>query len=364
MKVLVPLVAFESTYAGWAKFTKRLLEYLGEHQFEVLTFRSELKDSKFTFHPIPFDSVRNYKVRVLIFSIYAFFFILFNRKKYDVVFLPNMYLYSLFIAFSGHFGVNVIGRVCANELHSFRSKGSWLRRGLIGAIDTLVVLSKDSKDHALRLFGNRFKVRYLPNPVDAFFLNGERGLNESTILFVGEVNPRKGLERLIRSCTEARRDFPEIQLKLVGPVTDQAHFEYLNDTLKMTTTDWIIYLGKLDKQRLLDAYKSTTIFVLPSYSEGMPNVLLEAMSLGIPCIGSRISGITDNIEHGKNGLLLEEDDFSDLIKKLLSIPSYRKELGDRARKFILDHRTPEVCFSQYHDILFAHSRSIKEQSSE
>jgi glycosyltransferase involved in cell wall biosynthesis len=77
------------------------------------------------------------------------------------------------------------------------------------------------------------------------------------------------------------------------------------------------------------------IFLFPSHREGMPNVLLEAMSSGLACVASAIGGSTDLIDNGKSGYLFpveDEEGMAEAVTELLTVPERAAELGAAARK--------------------------------
>jgi glycosyltransferase involved in cell wall biosynthesis len=92
------------------------------------------------------------------------------------------------------------------------------------------------------------------------------------------------------------------------------------------------------------------IFVLPSRREGMPNALMEAMLLGLPCIATDISGCQDLIKHGESGLLVPPanvEKLADAITYLMNNPNEGKKMGTLARKTILELNTMEIVANQY-----------------
>ncbi len=102
----------------------------------------------------------------------------------------------------------------------------------------------------------------------------------------------------------------------------------------------VIWTGLItDIFRVCLYYQAADMFILPSRSEGSPNVLAEAMTAGLPIIATRLPGITDQIiTNGDNGLLFEEnnaDELVGLIFQLLSDVEKRKELGINARYFAM-----------------------------
>ena len=81
-------------------------------------------------------------------------------------------------------------------------------------------------------------------------------------------------------------------------------------------------------------YQCADLFVLPSRNEGMPNVVLEAMSCGLPIVGTRISGTTDLIDDSKNGLIVEKNDYQDLAEKIKLLIDNKNMLIKMGKKSI------------------------------
>lgn len=99
------------------------------------------------------------------------------------------------------------------------------------------------------------------------------------------------------------------------------------------------FLGVIPNQELPDYYSRAKIFVLSSLTEGHPKVLLEAMSSGLPCIGSNVTGIQDLIKDGETGLLCKPtaEDIAAKIDQLISNPSFAEKLGSSAREYIVNN---------------------------
>jgi glycosyltransferase involved in cell wall biosynthesis len=160
---------------------------------------------------------------------------------------------------------------------------------------------------------------------------------EPTLLFLGEVARHKGVLELARSFAQVRRQFP--RLKLVYGGTGSALQEVRDLTAELELGSRVQLTGWLEAERKRAAFAGATIFVLPSYVEGMPMALLEAMSCGLPTIATAVGGVPEIITHEANGLLIPPGDTAALaaaIARLMSDPQLRQRLGDAARATVAE----------------------------
>ena len=102
--------------------------------------------------------------------------------------------------------------------------------------------------------------------------------------------------------------------------------------------DQIIFEGFRDNRELPDYYRRADAFVLPSFAEGVPVVLMEAMAMEVPCVASRITGIPELIEDGVSGLLVppaDEHALAGAIIRLMDEEDLSRRLGRAARERVL-----------------------------
>jgi glycosyltransferase involved in cell wall biosynthesis len=100
----------------------------------------------------------------------------------------------------------------------------------------------------------------------------------------------------------------------------------------------VIFEGSVDQKNILNFYNQADILVLSSFAEGLPNLLMEAMAMEIPCVTTHIAGIPELIRHGEEGMLVAPSD-ADMIARsialLMDMPELRRQLGQAGRKRIL-----------------------------
>ncbi|MBO06271.1 MAG: hypothetical protein CMI58_04465 [Parcubacteria group bacterium] len=161
------------------------------------------------------------------------------------------------------------------------------------------------------------------------------------ILFVGRLAEKKGLEYLIKAMPEVIRKFRNTKLLVIGKGPAENKLKQL--TKKLDPDRKIIFLGKMSNEQLPKYYASSDIFVGPSITtksgdtEGLGIVFLEAISSGIPVIGTNVGGIPDIIKNNKTGLLVEQKNPKELSKaiiKMISDNKLRKKLQYNAYQHI------------------------------
>jgi colanic acid/amylovoran biosynthesis glycosyltransferase len=153
------------------------------------------------------------------------------------------------------------------------------------------------------------------------------------ILNVGRLTPSKGQLTLINAFNNLiKKEINSIHLTIVGEGPERKKIEELIIQLELQTK--ITLKGALSQHQVRDLYKKTDIFVLPSFAEGIPVVLMEAMSMEIPTIATNINGIPELIQHEVDGILVFPSDdvqLSEAIEKLINSPKLRESLGKAAR---------------------------------
>ncbi len=153
-----------------------------------------------------------------------------------------------------------------------------------------------------------------------------------TLIFVGQLNRRKGLHHLLY-CVRELSD--KINIILVGGInpTFDLYKEYKDDKN-------ISFTGFIDRDRLKEHYAHADVFVLPSLSEGMSLAGLEAMAFGMPILCSDHSGINDLVEDGINGYVFQTGNLEDLKSKICWFIENKSKccsMGKRSREIALEH---------------------------
>lgn len=171
---------------------------------------------------------------------------------------------------------------------------------------------------------------------DALFAPGMES-PEPTLLTVGNLIPSKGHELVVRSVASLRPEFPGLKWELIGDGPELDRIRRIARELGVLGS--IRFLGRRSRQAVAEACRRCTVFVLPSRSEGLGCVYLEAMSCAKPAVGCLGQGIAEVIRHGENGWLIPTGgltELSDGLRLLLRDRGRRLQMGAAARQTIED----------------------------
>ena len=172
------------------------------------------------------------------------------------------------------------------------------------------------------------------------------------IVYAGVLIPRKGIHILLEAF--ARLDAPESTLYLVGPF-DNAHYtgELRQQAVELGIADRVRFAGGVPQAELARHLSRARAMVLPSLSEGLPRVIVEAMLCGTPVVATNVSGIPDVIKDGDNGYLVPPEDVGALLEALREVMGDADiaAMGQRARDFAIEFFSPQT-FVNNHRALF------------
>lgn len=227
----------------------------------------------------------------------------------------------------------------------------WLMERIGGAIlrgaDRIIVVSPALKEMAARIYPPAaHRIHLVPNGVDVPYLHGASlsirrkrsevlkslGIAEPPRLIVGTVARiirEKGVFELVQAFDEVVRNVPSAGLLIIGDGPERERLTAAISSLKAKNT--VHFLGWIDNAASLMGLFD--IFVLPSWSEGMPVSIMEAMAAGVPVVASCVGGIPDLVSDGITGRLVPVRDTKTLaaaIVELLTNPEKRTRLGQAA----------------------------------
>jgi colanic acid/amylovoran biosynthesis glycosyltransferase len=158
------------------------------------------------------------------------------------------------------------------------------------------------------------------------------------ILCVGRLSPAKGQQLLIEALARLRDMGRPVTLNIVGGGANMPVLQALVQEHQLT--DVVTLTGPVNQDRIREHYQRADCFAMASFAEGVPVVLMEAMSMQIPCVTSHITGIPELITHDENGLLAPPSDVAGLVEqldRLIADPALARRLGEAARRQVQQH---------------------------
>jgi phosphatidylinositol alpha-1,6-mannosyltransferase len=169
-----------------------------------------------------------------------------------------------------------------------------------------------ARDH-----GYRRPVTLIPNGVDVerFRCRNPRSPSRPpTVVTVGRLVPKNGVDTLLRAVSLLRSDLPGLQCRIVGDGPERARLEALARDLGLGGA--ARFYGSVSHEAVAQHLWESDVFARPSRSEGMGTAFVEALAAGLPIVGTPVGGIVDVIRDGETGLLTPVDQPADLAEKI------------------------------------------------
>lgn len=205
--------------------------------------------------------------------------------------------------------------------------------------------------------------RFSFNEADRVTLREKLGIpSESPVLiFVGHILKTKGVFELLKAFLIARQMHGDLHLIVVGDGEDFFALKQKAEAAQLSK--WIHFLGARSHDEIPGWLSVADILVLPSWNEGLPNVVVEAMACKRPVIATRVGGIPEAVDDGKSGILIEKGDVEALanaISLLVSEPAKRVTMGLAGRQIVEQkftwEKNAESTIAVYEEVLRNASR--------
>lgn len=209
--------------------------------------------------------------------------------------------------------------------------------------DQIIAISKKSQQSLKKIVFFKRKIILILNPylVNVHKIKKvEKRKKKFSILSVGRITKQKNLYLLINSIYNLSKKYENIELTIVG---DGNLFDDIkNKTLNQKNIRLIKW-----KKNLKPFFLRSDLFILSSYYEGLPNVLIDAVNYGVPCIATNVSGVKDILVNGKGGLIIPNNNQQELEKNIeYSINNYPK-----IKKMVLIAKKKLVRFTNINCVL-------------
>jgi glycosyltransferase involved in cell wall biosynthesis len=235
-----------------------------------------------------------------------------------------------------------------------RSSGTirrWAIRFVLDRSAHIIVLSDEWHRRISTITRNR-NIATIANPIDArsVVYTGSYRPATNAVLFLGRLEKDKGVLDLVDALVAVRRRCPDAVVRFAGQGDTEAIQQRASER---GISGAVEFLGWISGSVKAKALAEATIYVLPSYIEGLPMGVLEAMAVGLPVVATTVGGIPDVVDDGVTGLLIKPGDTGGLANALcllLSDPALRRRMGDAAKLLIKERYTPQRIVPKIEDI--------------
>lgn len=177
----------------------------------------------------------------------------------------------------------------------------------------------------LEKFTGKKKISVIPNGTDEIFYkkiknnsfkSSHKIPEKKMVLFFGRLNPTKGPEKLALAALEISKKRKDIAFVWVGP--DEGKLTELKKLIK-GQKNMYYFPAIRDKKKIAEMYQSADVYVLPSYREGLPLTLFEAMASGLPIVASPVNGVPFEMKQPDNGFFSDYGDIESLKNNIFSL---------------------------------------------
>jgi glycosyltransferase involved in cell wall biosynthesis len=277
----------------------------------------------------------------ILYFIKSFFIYIFIFPFYDIIHIHlsepvSAIRKSFFFVIAKTFRKKVI-----IHFHSFspettlKGKYSWLYKKLFSRADCVIVLSETWKRETADILedSSHVTVLYNPSPVIDLSIN-KNTQKEKYILYAGTLNSRKGYSDLLKAFSLIAGKHPEWKLYFAGNGEIQKARELANE---LGIAEKVEFKGWVSGGKKNDLFNSAEIFCLPSYAEGFPMAVIDAMAYSLPVVTTTVGGIMDVFENERDILAFSPGDINTLAEKLdvlVSDPEKRTKLANNAINII------------------------------
>jgi glycosyltransferase involved in cell wall biosynthesis len=281
-----------------------------------------------------------------------------KNNKYNVVHFTSSASISLIrdiftLQIARKYGSKTIIHFHFGRIPNIFKKNNWeqkLLRKVINMSDKIIVLDKKSYDTLIAQgFSN---IEILPNPISSevnkiITSNSVIVRQKNKLLFAGHIVRTKGVFELIEAC----KDINNIELYMVG-YTPEDIKKKLIISAGINSSKWLFFRGQISLEETIKEMISATVFVLPTYTEGFPYVIIESMACGCPIVTTKVGAIPEmlDIENGENyGLCVEPKNVEQLknaILRMLNDRDFAKQCGVNAKKRVNELYSMPIVWNQ------------------
>ncbi|MBR5562769.1 MAG: glycosyltransferase family 4 protein [Bacteroidales bacterium] len=281
-----------------------------------------------------------------------------KTEKPDVMHLCSSAGYGLFrdiylLKLAKRRDIKTVIHLHFGKLPELIKKKNWegkLLRKILSYCDAVIVMTRASQQSLAK---DNYNVVYLPNPIGDDILRIVSNVGETKqrklnhLLYIGHVVPNKGVYELVKACSQ----LPDVNMKIVGRCHPHVKEELIAIAKERNSSEWLEFVGEISHYEVILELLETDVFILPSYSEGFPNVILEAMACGCPIIATDVGAIPEmlDIDGYPCGICCKPysvDEIKEAIVTLLDNLEFKREFSQNAKMRLHNHYTISRIWNQ------------------
>lgn len=218
-----------------------------------------------------------------------------------------------------------------------------------------IAIDKKTRDELSACFGD--KIEYIPNPIDLKSLPIPSESTEKSVMYLGWVIKQKGIEELVSSWESIQTVTKDWRLQIVGPYKK----EYIDELREKYSFENVELIGEKSHKEAMELLNRASVFVLPSYTEGCPYVIMEAMALKKIIIGTKVGNIPEMIG-GNSGILVDVGNIEELKTKLEQVITKTESFAD-LREFAYEKAVREYDMAIISSKILSMVKEITEKRS-
>ena len=354
---------------------KKIVFFIGQVGFggtekQMALFLKNVSKKNFEFHIVVFNSSLFGDMKNEILQSKAFLY--FIPEKVNTIFKKLRYLYffikkikpNIIHSWSVHdnsyagilgiiFNIQTIGSVRGSLRGTgFKKLPLIYKWSSLRLVQRIIVNTQSINDELIQYGISKDRIIVIKNAVNEYQNYSKiRNYKYPVLCTIGNLRYNKNHELFIRIVKSVLEEIPNTKGWIIGqPVQDEPHQkEKLNELIRSLKMNENIELLGFQPEPL-ELLKKSDVFILPSYSEGYPNTILEALSVGVLVIASKVGGVPEIIKSGINGFMYNPDDlkgFSKMVVKILRNKKKYNEVIKFGLKTVHDFHSPQKMVDRY-----------------
>lgn len=286
-----------------------------------------------------------------------------KEKKYDVInlhYIGENALYALFLSYIRQ--IPLVTSIHGSDIEYFTHKGrfnKWVVKKTLNKSKKIIANSNALLKVTSSMFGTSIlrKSTVIGNGVDVALIQhiqqSENNIAGATpyILGIGRLEHFKGFDILIDAFAIVKQKLHDVKLMIIGDGPERATLELKSN--KLALEDSILFYGRIEQREVMQAIVDCKFVIMSSRREAFGIVILEAMASGKAVIAADVGGVSELVNHGKNGLLVKDhnpESFATEIIFLLEHPKIAAQFGIEGRQMVSSRYTWEIIGRKYLEI--------------